>query len=197
MRNQQDKYALKARALGFRARSVFKLQELDKKFGLFKPGMKVLDLGCAPGSWLQYASEKVGEGGQVVGLDLTKIEPLHSKNVKVLQGDIFNNEFLADNLAARTFDLVISDMAPLTSGFKLTDSARSLELLNRAFEVAKQYLKSSGSFVGKVFESEDLPRWFANLKKSFKMAKRSKPQASLDESKELFIIGKYFKKPLK
>ena len=116
MYTPNDKYAQKARYLGYRARSVFKLQEIDEKYQIIKPGMKILDLGSAPGSWLQYAAEKTGPEGKVYGLDLQKIEPLPQKNVKIFQTDIYDDEFLEKTFTGRMFNAVISDMAPSTSG---------------------------------------------------------------------------------
>jgi len=194
MYTPNDKYAQKARYLGYRARSVFKLQEIDEKYQIIKPGMKILDLGSAPGSWLQYAAEKTGPEGKVYGLDLQKIEPLPQKNVKIFQTDIYDDEFLEKTFTGRMFNAVISDMAPSTSGIKITDSALSLELLDRALQITKIYLKPNGHFVSKVFENEDLNLWFSRFKKYFKMSKRFKPHASREESKELFVIGKNFKK---
>jgi len=194
MYTPNDKYAQKARYFGYRARSVFKLQEIDKKYQLIKPGMRILDLGSAPGSWLQYIAEKIGPSGQAYGLDLQEIEPLPQKNVKIFQADIYDDEFLKKTFSGQTFDAVISDMAPSTSGIKITDSALSLELLDRALQIAKIYLKPNGHFVSKIFESEDLNLWFSRFKKYFKMSKRFKPHASREESKELFVIGKNFKK---
>ena len=194
MYTPNDKYAQKARYLGYRARSVFKLQEIDEKYQIIKPGMKILDLGSAPGSWLQYAAEKTGPEGKVYGLDLQKIEPLPQKNVKIFQTDIYDDEFLEKTFTGRMFNAVISDMAPSTSGIKITDSALSLELLDRALQITKIYLKPNGHFVIKVFENEDLNLWFSRFKKYFKMSKRFKPHASREESKELFVIGKNFKK---
>jgi len=195
MYTPNDKYTQKAHYLGYRARSVFKLEEIDTKYQIIKPGMNILDLGSAPGSWLQYVADKVGPAGKVYGLDLQEIEPLDKKNVTIFKADIYDDDFLATTFKGKLFDAIISDMAPSTSGIKITDSALSLELLDRALQISKIYLNPGGHFVSKIFEGEDLNLWFSRFKKYFKMSKRFKPHASREESKELFIIGKGFKKP--
>lgn len=192
MFHPNDKYTKRAKKEGYRARSVFKLIQIDKKFKLLKPGDTVLDLGAAPGSWLQYIRRRVGRHGLVIGIDQEPITPLPFKNVKIFLNDISAINKL-NNLPSN-FDLVLSDLAPATSGTKFADSAKSLELLIQAFYIAKKFLKNGGHFVGKVFVSEELNQFFDKFSKSFTIAKRYKPHTCRDSSKELYFIGKKFKK---
>ena len=194
MYQPNDKFARQAKDLGYLARSVFKLQEIDRKFGVFRPNMKILDLGAAPGSWLQYLSRKIGSGGRAYGVDLTEIKNLKLGNIKTFAVDAFNEEFFFKNFLNIEFDAVISDMAPSTSGVKFADAALSLELLDRAFGIAQKYLKAGGWFIGKVFESHELNLWFTRLRKHFQSVRRFKPKACREESKELYVIGQGFKK---
>lgn len=192
MFNPNDKYTKRAKKEGYRARAVFKLEEINKKFKLLKPGDTVLDLGAAPGSWLQYIRSQVGKRGLVIGIDHEPITPLPFKNIKIFLNDISTINKL-DKFPSN-FDLVLSDLAPATSGTKFADSAKSLELLIQAFRIAKKFLKNDGHFVGKVFVSEELNQFFNEFSKSFTLAKRYKPHACRDSSKELYFIGKNFKK---
>ena len=194
MYQPNDKFARQAKDLGYLARSVFKLQEIDRKFGVFRPNMKVLDLGAAPGSWLQYLSRKIGSGGRAYGLDLTKIKNLKLGNVETFAVDAFNEEFFSKNFLNAEFDAVISDMAPFTSGVKFADAALSLELLDQAFGIAQKYLKTGGWVIGNGLESHELNLGFKRFQKHFKSASRFKPKACREESKELYVIGQDFRK---
>lgn len=193
MRREMDTFAKRAQREGFRARSVYKLEEIDKRTQLFRSGQAVLDLGCAPGSWLQYASRRVGKKGRVLGIDLQAVAPLPAANVKILQRDAFNIE--ADELVelGGPFDVVISDMAPATTGNRLTDHVRSMELCQRALRVALRGLKPGGAFVCKAFEGPDLNDLAAEIKPHFKKVRRIKPKATRKESVELFFVAQGFK----
>ena len=189
-RRRPDHFARRARREGFRARSIYKLEEIDRRTRLLRRGARVLDLGCAPGSWLQYASERVGRGGRVVGIDLKAVPSLGAVNVATLQGDIFETdaEVLLDAGAGR-FDVVLSDMAPATSGNRFTDHVRSIRLCRAALEVAERVLAHGGAFVCKVFEGEDAPALEGELRARFARFKRIKPKGTRSESVELFMVA--------
>lgn len=185
-----DKLAKRARMEGFRARSVYKLEEIDNKFKLFKSGQVVLDLGAAPGSWLQFVSKKIGTSGRALGLDLKEVSKV-SDNVKSEICDITDfgkvTERVLDN-GFKEFDLVISDLAPNTSGIKEIDQARSVELDRAVFKVAKEFLKKRGSLLMKVFQGEELNAFLKELRPYFKKISVFKSQASRDRSREVYII---------
>ncbi len=188
--NPHDRLMIRAKREGFRARSVYKLQEINNKFNLFVPGMKVLDLGAAPGSWLQFASQKVGSKGQILGLDLQEIEPV-AENVITQVCDIQNSELvnqLISELGWAEVDLIVSDIAPSISGIKHADQLKSLELNRAVFEVAKKYLNSSGKLVIKVFQGEGLDRFFRELKNYFRKVEVMTARASRDRSVEQYVV---------
>jgi len=186
---KHEHYTEKARKEGYPARSVYKLKEIDEKFKIFKKGDKVLDLGCSPGSWLLYAANKVGERGKVVGIDIEKVNILLKNNIVFIQKDILA---LEESDLNEKYDVVISDLAPATSGVKLIDSGRSFELSEKAFEIAKKFLLPGGNFVCKIFESEDANKFLKEVEKKFKLVKKFRPKAVIKESKEFYIVGKYF-----
>ncbi|MCB9546618.1 MAG: RlmE family RNA methyltransferase [Myxococcales bacterium] len=191
----QDHYARKAKAEGFRARSIYKLQEINRRVRLFRRGQRVLDLGCAPGSWTQYAATEVGPGGAVVGIDLKPVSAVGGPHVRILCGDIFETppEELMDG--GRPFDVVMSDMAPSTSGNRFTDHVRSIDLCARALDLALLVLRPGGSFVCKAFEGSELNAFVQSVEGHFQQVKRVKPQATRDVSVELFIVGMGYEKP--
>mgnify|MGYP001606308013 CR=1 FL=1 len=187
-----DKFARRARQEGFRARSAYKLLDLQRKFKILKAGDRVLDLGAAPGSWLQVAAGIVGEKGKVVGVDLTPIKPLGLANVSTLQKDILDADMMEflEAQGYREFDVVLSDVAPNTTGIKERDQALSHELCLRAFEIAKQVLREGGNLVMKVFEGLDTPALIKEAKRHFSSVKLVKPQASTKGSKELYLVAR-------
>ena len=191
MKKYRDYYFQQAKKEDYRARSVYKLKEIDEKFRLIKPGMKVLDLGCAPGSWLQYCLEKVGDKGKVVGFDITEVKPV-PRGAKVIQADVF--QLKPEDIEDRPFDCVLSDMAPSTTGAKSVDHFRSVELCRKAFDIAGKTLKTGGSFVCKIFQGEDFEVFVKEVKIRFESVKIFKPTSSRSESKEIFIIAKGFMK---
>ena len=195
MKKYRDHYFEKAKRENYPARSVYKLEELDQRFGLLKPGMRVLDLGAAPGSWTLYAAKRVGASGRVLGLDLSATDTAFPGNVTFLVADAFSDDpelrRILEELAP--FDVVVSDMAPKTTGVKLTDQTRSLELCERAFELAERLLKPGGGFVAKIFEGPDVKPWTDALRKRFDTVKGFKPKSSRSESKETFITGLGFR----
>lgn len=185
-----DRFARKAKEEGFRARSVFKLQELDIRFRLFKPGMTVLDIGAAPGSWLQYAATRVGEKGLIIGLDLKEITPI-GPNVRTYQIDITNPaliDALFQELGREKVDLVIADAAPNTTGVKDVDQWRSIELNEYVRDIATQYLKKGGTTVMKVFRGADFDPFLKTLKPLYGVVKVVSAAASRKSSKEVYIV---------
>ncbi len=188
-----DKWAKKAKEKGFPARSVFKLEEIQKKYKLLKPGFIVLDLGCAPGSWSKFAAKEVGNKGKVIGIDLQDVK-ISLPNFVFLQKDAFSLEKKDfEALGIKVFDVILSDMAPKTTGDKFGDHVRSVNLARRAFELASEVLKKGGSLVIKVFEGEKMPFLKKEIEKSFKSVKFFKPKSSRKESREIFIIALGFK----
>lgn len=191
MKQYQDHYFKRAKAENYPARSVYKLQELDQKFHLLSPGMKVMDLGAAPGSWTLFAAKKVGASGRVLALDIQTTEQEFPPNVTFLVHDAFEDspELLALMEPLMPFDFVMSDMAPRTTGHKFTDQARSLELCERARDVALRRLKPGGNFVAKIFEGPDAKGFQESLRDYFDKVRGFKPKSSRPESKETFIVG--------
>jgi 23S rRNA (uridine2552-2'-O)-methyltransferase len=188
--NPKDHYFKKAKKENYVARSIYKLEEIDQKFKVFKKNDVVLDLGASPGSWSQYALQRVGEFGKVIGVDLS---PVSFKNAKYIfcQQDIYQmnwQEILQFNQVS-SFNVVLSDMAPKTTGIKLTDQARSLDLCLKALEISKLYLKSEGSFVCKLFHGNDFKILVSELKKIYKQVEALKPDSTRKMSKEIFLIG--------
>jgi 23S rRNA (uridine2552-2'-O)-methyltransferase len=190
-----DKWAKKAKEKGYPARSVFKLMEIQEKYKIIQKGDIVLDLGASPGSWSKYALSIVGEKGKVIGIDILPIKISHP-NFYFLQKDVFElEEKDFKNLGIEKIDVLLSDMAPKTTGDKFGDHVRSVRLAEKALEIAKNYLKEGGSFVVKVFEGEKIPILKKQIEKYFKSVKFFKPKSSRKESKEIFIIAQGFKKP--
>jgi 23S rRNA (uridine2552-2'-O)-methyltransferase len=185
---RHDAFYKRARKAGFVARSVFKLEEIDERHPLFRRGSRVLDLGCRPGSWLQYAAKVLGGQAQLVGVDRTPLD-ISLPNCRVLVGDVFDlspSELLGP-LAA--FDVVMSDMAPDTSGVRSADQARSETLFERAMWVAEQTLAPGGNFVGKLFQGPDFQNLVKHARAAFAEVKIVKPQGSRKESIEQYIVG--------
>ncbi len=187
-RRQQDHYARRAKREGFAARSVYKLDEIDRRVRLLRPGMAVLDLGCAPGSWVQYEAKVVGPRGRVVGVDLQEVTLSLPPHVTLIQGDAFEVE-ASGLLSDGPFDVVTSDMAPATMGDRFTDHVRSMALCERAFEVACEVLRPGGSFVCKAFEGGELQALVQHMRPSFEGFRRIKPKGTRSESVELFLVG--------
>jgi 23S rRNA (uridine2552-2'-O)-methyltransferase len=177
-----------AKAKGYPARSVFKLEEIDRRARLFKHGQKVLDLGAAPGSWSMFASQKIGGGGRVFAVDLSLIEVSLGANVEFVQGDALSldNEALA---RFAPYDVVLSDMAPNTTGNRLGDQTRSFELFERAVAVAVALGAPGSSFVGKIFMGEDFQLARTGLKKHYADVRAIRPEGTRTTSYELFLIG--------
>lgn len=184
-----DKWSKRAAAEGYRARSVYKLMELSERFRLLKPGQTVLDLGAAPGSWLQYTAEAVGPKGVVIGLDLTEIAPI--ENVCTFVQDVTDLaavEALLKRESAYPVDVVLSDMAPKTSGISDVDQWRSVELNQAASAIALKILKSGGRCVLKIFRGADFDPFLNELKRTWKHVRTAHVQASRDRSHEVYLV---------
>jgi 23S rRNA (uridine2552-2'-O)-methyltransferase len=195
MRRLQDHYGKRAKREGFAARSVYKLEEIDRRVGLIRKGAHVLDLGCAPGSWMQYAATAVGPKGRVVGVDQQRVTVSLPAHVRVEQIDVFSLDAAALVAEEGRFDVVISDMAPSTSGNRFTDHMRSANLCRRAMELAAQVLRPGGAFVCKVFEGEEVPALVEEVRARFDQIRRIKPKGTRTESVELYVVAQGFRGP--
>lgn len=186
-----DPYFKKAKALGYRARSAFKLIEIDEKYHLIHPGMRVLDLGSAPGSFLQVISHIVGEKGKVVGIDIQKIAPFWEQNITILKADIFDTptiESYIKSLGISVFDVITSDIAPSTTGMTWVDQYRSIELNFAILGIAQIFLKKGGNLLLKVFVWEDIYDLIAPIKQQYQKLSRYKPRACRERSFEEYFI---------
>lgn len=190
---KKEFFTQKAKKEGYPARSVYKLEEIDKKYHLIRIGDSVLDLGCAPGSWLLYCSQAVGHKGKVVGIDIVDLNIQLPKNCVFLKTDVMDFKISQLKELGNKHNVVVSDMAPSTSGVKFVDAGRSLELSQRAFEIACEVLSFSGNFVCKIFEGYEADKFINEVKKSFNFVKRLKPKAVIKQSKEFYIIASGFK----
>lgn len=195
MKKYQDHYFKKAKQENYPARSVYKLKEIQRQFGVFAPGQRVLDLGACPGSWSLFIAEKVGKSGRVVGADLNLPEIGFPPQVTFIQGDVFDRPPELDSLLAEIgpFDGVVSDMAPKTTGIKMADQARSLDLVREAYAVAVTWLRPGGFFVAKVFEGPDVHGFTNEIRPLFGKLRAFKPKSTRSESKETFLVGTGFK----
>lgn len=191
----KDHYFHKAKQENFLARSIYKLEEIDEKYKILRPGMVVVDFGYHPGSWIQYVSSVVGENGQVVGIDVREVNKKLAglKNVRVYQKDIFDVHDLKHLEVDDKFDVVLSDMAPNTTGIKSVDQVRSLNLVESVFGLLPKFLKLGGNFVIKVFDSQDAQNYLKSQKDLFSEFHYLKPKSTRSVSKEFFVIGKNFK----
>jgi 23S rRNA (uridine2552-2'-O)-methyltransferase len=187
-----DHWSQRAAKEGFRARSVYKLMELDDRFRLLRPDMTVLDLGAAPGSWLQYVSQKIGEKGKAIGVDLQAIAEV-APNVSVHREDILDEEALRNVLAeedAEAVDLVLSDAAPSTSGVKDIDQWRSVEISYGVVAIASKHLRPGGACVLKVFRGADFDKLLRDIKTAgiWRDVRTAKVAASRDRSREVYLV---------
>ncbi len=185
----QDHWTRQARKDNYPARSVYKLEEIQRKYRVIRKGATVLDLGCAPGSWLLFASRTAGPRGKILGVDLQKVKIELPANVTALAGDILEPGKQVAELLAGPFDAVISDMAPATTGNKVVDAARCLELCRQALEIARHRLRPGGNFVCKIFQGADFKDFTLEVKRLFETQHNFKPRSSRKASKEIFVIG--------
>lgn len=192
-RQLNDPYVVQAKARGFRSRAAFKLEELDAKYRLLKPGGRVADLGAAPGGWTQVAVAKVGDRGRVVGLDLLPIPPI--PGATLLEGDFQDAAAEAAVIAALDgpADVVLSDMAPNTTGHAATDHIRIMALAELALDFALRVLAPGGGFVAKVFAGGSEKAFLESLKRNFATVRHAKPPASRKDSAELYVVATGFK----
>lgn len=197
MKKVQDYYFKKAKKEGYPARSVYKLEEAQKKHHFLKKGDRVLDLGCQPGSWSLYLAKILGPSGLVVGVDLQIGKGLSAAGgapIKVLTADIMTDETVAGvRRACQNYSAVVSDMAPRTTGNKWADQQHSLDLARRALELAGLLLRPGGAFYCKVFEGEDFREYVDEVRKVFAQVKIVKPMSSRKESREVFVLGLNFR----
>ncbi|MFT5636418.1 MAG: 23S rRNA (uridine2552-2'-O)-methyltransferase [Cognaticolwellia sp.] len=189
-----DEYVKKAQRLGLRSRAVFKIEEINNKDKLIKPGMKVVDLGAAPGGWSEYATKVVGDNGQVVACDILAMAPI--AGVDFLQGD-FREEAVLDALLTRingkNIDVVMSDMAANFTGNDTADAARSMYLVELALDMCNQVLKKDGAFVVKVFQGEGFEQFMKDARAAFKTVRARKPESSRARSREVYLVATGFK----
>jgi len=188
-KERQDHFFKKAKRQKYLSRSVYKLEEIQGKYNFIRRGDRVLDLGCAPGSWLHYVAETVGPQGLVVGVDIKKVEKQIATQVIIINKDV--NELDAELLLkyCSGYNVVLSDMAPPTTGIGFVDSTRSIALADRVLEIAGIVSKKGGHFLCKVFEGEDFPQFLKKVKSKYEWVKIIKPQASRKKSREIYLLG--------
>jgi 23S rRNA (uridine2552-2'-O)-methyltransferase len=193
-RHVSDPFVKKAQLEGYRSRSAYKLIELHEKDRLIRPGMRIMDLGSAPGGWSQVAGKLVGAKGRVLATDILPMEPL--KNVDFIQGDFTDEAVVAqllDWLGGGKFDLIVSDIAPNITGIDSADQASSMYFLELALDTVRQTLKPGATFVAKMFQGSGSDQYVKDLRTSFEKVLIRKPDASRKESREVYIVAKGFK----
>lgn len=185
-----DPYVTRAQHEGYRSRAVYKLEEMDRRYQLLRPGMQVIDLGAAPGGWSQYARERVGERGRVLASDILPIEPI--PGVTVIQGDFRDAAVVAamqGELSTEGVDLVLSDMAPNMSGMAAVDQPRALYLTELALDLAQQVLKPGGAFLVKLFQGSGSDAFLQSVRSQFRRVVVRKPEASRPRSREVYVLA--------
>jgi len=189
-----DRYYKKAKQEGYRSRAAYKLLELQQRLHLLRSGYAVVDLGAAPGGWLQVAGKIVGENGKVIGVDLQSIKPFKQRNIILIEGDITALEIPAKikELLSGRADCVLSDLAPKLSGIRDADMARCLDLNRTALRVAVEILRPGGAILIKSFISDDLQLFTEELKRDFSAVQRTKPEATRQGSSEFYFYAKGF-----
>lgn len=189
-----DEFVKRAQTQGYRSRAVFKLEEIDSRDKLVRPGMSVIDLGAAPGSWSQYVAGKIGKHGKIIALDILPMEAI--PGVEILEGDFQEDSVLVrliEALNGKLVDLVLSDMAPNMSGTRMVDQTRALYLAELGLDVARQILKPGGAFVTKLFMGAGFDEYQKAAKSAFSSVANRKPKASRDRSREVYLVGKGFR----
>ena len=186
---KRDLYSRLAKKRGYKSRAAFKLIQLHKKYGIFSKGDRVLDLGCAPGGWLQVASKYVGRSGLVVGVDKRPVKRMPG-NVRFIKKDIYDEGIIdaIREVVQADFDVVLSDLSPDVTGIWELDSIKQIDLSERALKIAKQVLKEDGRMVVKVFQGEFTNEFLKALRKEFDDVRLTKPPASRPESSELYAV---------
>lgn len=187
-----------AKERGYRSRAAFKLMQLNAKFGFLDDAKYVLDIGAAPGGWLQVSAEAVGEDGLVVGIDIEKIKPLGLRNVKTVVGDVMDEKTLEEvkKLLPGEVDVVLSDLSPNISGAWELDHFRQIELSRTAMRVSEKILKPEGWFILKVFQGSEYEGFLQELREAYLFVKVVKPRASRKESAEIYIVAKRLRNPI-
>lgn len=186
-----DPYVKQAQKEGYRSRAVYKLREIDEKDRLLRPGMTVVDLGAAPGGWCQYARERVGNAGRVVGLDILPIDAV--AGVDLIQADFTEDdalEALDRCLGGRAVDLVLSDLAPNISGMAAVDQPRAMYLAELALDFCDRAVRPGGDFLVKAFQGEGFDAFLRTLRTRFKRVQTRKPRASRDRSREVYLLAR-------
>lgn len=189
-----DAYVKRAQAEGWRSRAVFKLEEIDRRDKLLRPGMTVIDLGAVPGGWAQYAARRVGADGRVIALDILPMDPV--AGVEVLEGDFREESVLAalrERLGPGGADLVMSDMAPNISGVSAVDQPRAIYLAELALALAQEVLRPGGDLLMKVFQGEGYEELVRDIRASFAKVTVRKPQASRTRSREVYLLARNFR----
>jgi 23S rRNA (uridine2552-2'-O)-methyltransferase len=192
-RQERDPFVQRARREGWRSRAVFKLEEIDRKERLLRPGMVCVDLGAAPGGWSQYVTQKLDGRARIVAVDLLPMDAL--PDVEFIQGDFREDAVFEALLAAvggEGADLVMSDMAPNITGTKAVDQPRSMYLAELALDMARRVLKPGGSFVCKVFQGEGFDEFVGDARNSFERVRVFKPEASRSASREVYLVARNF-----
>ncbi len=192
-RQEKDPYVQRARKEGWRSRAVFKLEQIEQKERLLKPGIVCVDLGSAPGSWSQYITETLKGRARIVAVDLLPMDAL--PEVEFIQGDFQHDEVFAqllESVGEAGADLVLSDMAPNISGTRAVDQPRSMYLVELALDMARKVLKPGGSFICKVFQGEGFDAFVRDARNSFKRVRVIKPMASRPGSREVYLVARNF-----
>lgn len=192
---KRDPYFILSKKEGYRSRASYKLKQILDEYRVIKTGDVVLDIGCAPGGWLQVASEAAGETGLVIGVDIKEVEHLELDNAKTIMLNVFDEDFVERVLkeSKSRFDTILSDLSPNMSGIYELDHARQIEMVERVLELSRDLLKTGGSMVIKVFEGEGSDRVYRRVSKLFRFVKRFKPKASRKGSSEFYLVAKFFK----
>lgn len=197
---RRDEFYNRAKQEGYRSRAAYKLIQLDEEEQLFSQGDVVVDLGAAPGGWMQVAAQRVGADGRIVGADFQRIDDIEKADADVIsvRGDITEESVqtqIGSHLPSRGADVVLSDMAPNMTGEYSLDQARSLHLAQQAWTVANAVLASGGHFVVKIFQGDDVKNYRKELEEHFEYVRSTSPEASRDSSSEMYLIGKHYLDP--
>jgi len=193
-RNARDKYVKRARQEGARSRAIYKLEEIDRRDHLLRPGMTVVDLGAAPGGWSQYVKSRVGDSGRVLALDILPMKPV--VGVEFIEGDFTEPpvlDLLMQRLQGKPVDLVISDMAPNMTGVASVDQARLMNVAELVLEFSDKVLIPGGSLLIKAFQGAGFNEFHAQMRRRFEKLITRKPSASRAESKEIYLLGRGFR----